>query len=133
MNEPEGRVIFRFKPNPEDDITGFDDVGSEQIVVEHEGAIAGLVVYGKSTRTGEWIANMGERHVIKRLLEMLMKVHLQHDEPCRLDHHGFCQNHYSGPPCLYGEIKAALNAAELPIGKWKYWDEESKEDNSDES
>ncbi len=114
---PEGRILFRFTPNPEDDITGYDQVGTEQVVIEEPKADGGVVIYGKSSRTGEWLANFGERHVIKRLLEMMMAVHMQHDEPCRLDHHGFCQSHLSGPPCLYAEIKQALADVRLPIGE----------------
>lgn len=112
---PEGRIIFRFTPQPEDNITGVDDVGAEHVVVEVAQCPAGLMVYGKHPKTGEWIANYGERHVIKRLLEMMMRVHLQHDEPCRLDHHGFCQSHYCSEPCLYAEIKKALESAVLPV------------------
>ncbi len=111
---PEGRILFRFTPNPEDDITGYDPIGDEHVVCECQG-FAGLVVYGKCR--GKWHANFGERHVIKRLLEMMMRVHLQHGEPCRLDHNGFCQAHFCGEPCLYGEIKAAMNAVVLPIGE----------------
>lgn len=68
--EPKGRILFRFKTNQSDNVTGNDDMPSECIVIEHGDAYAGLVVHGKSPRTGKWIVNWGERHVIRRLLEI---------------------------------------------------------------
>lgn len=114
MSKLEGRIIFRWTPMPEDDITGLDDVPMEYAVVEQPKAPGGLVIWGKR-RNGEWFANWQARHLVKRLLEMLMRVHIQHDEPCRLDHNGFCQSHYCSEPCLYAEIKKSLEAVELPV------------------
>lgn len=102
-----GKCIFRFTTNPEDDITGVDDMATEYVVIERRRADAGLVIWGKYA-DGTWTPNWGGRHVIKRLLEMLRAVHRQHDEPCRLDHNRFCQAHYCSDPCFYGEIRKAM-------------------------
>jgi hypothetical protein len=75
---PEGRVIFRMTTNPEDDITGIDDLAEEYVVIERKEAMAGLVIWGRYR--DEWHCNPSARHVVKRLLEMMMRVHLQHDE-----------------------------------------------------
>lgn len=67
---PQGRVLFRFKTRPEDNVTGHDDMAAEYVVIEYPQAHAGLVEFGKHPRTGEWIANWGARHIVKRLLEL---------------------------------------------------------------
>lgn len=104
---PESRILLRFTTLPEDNVTGVDDVATEYVILECPEAIAGLIVYGKISR-GEWIANWGGRHVIKRLLEWIVRIHQQHNEPCRLDHHGFCQAHYCSAPCVYGQTREAM-------------------------
>lgn len=104
---PEGKILFRFTTNPEDDVTGVDDVAAEYLILERPRGDAGLIVYGRRS-SGEWVGNWGGRHVIKRLLELLALVHQQHDEPCRFDHHGFCQEHGCDKPCLYAEIRKAI-------------------------
>ncbi len=30
------------------------------------------------------------------------------NEPCRIDHNGFCQAHFCHPPCLVGEARKFL-------------------------
>lgn len=37
------------------------------------------------------------------------------DEPCSLDHHGFCQTHYCHPPCPHERAKKLLS--KYPYGK----------------
>lgn len=104
----EGKVLFRFTTKPEDNVTGVDDIASEYAVVEIPRGIAGLMVYGCHPRTGRWTANWQARHVVKRMLELLQRVHEMHDEPCRYDHNGFCQAHFYSEPCLYGEIRNGI-------------------------
>lgn len=65
---PAGKVLYQFTTKPEDNVTGNDDMPAEIAVIECRG-YAGLVVWGRSARTGEWYPSHGDRHVIKRLLE----------------------------------------------------------------
>jgi hypothetical protein len=75
---PKGRVLFRFTTNPDDNVTGNDDVAIEYVVVECPTAMAGLVVHGRYGRG--WVVNPGERHVVKRLLEILDAYRTQRGE-----------------------------------------------------
>lgn len=40
--------------------------------------------------------------------DLLREVLAQHNDPCRIDHNGFCQEHLCGAPCLYARIREAL-------------------------
>lgn len=61
-----GDIVYRFTPKPSDDITGYDDIADEYIVLREKKADGGLVIYGK--HRGEWHANPNARHVVRRLL-----------------------------------------------------------------
>lgn len=47
-----------------------------------------------------------ERTELRALLEEF--VDSCGEEPCRFDHHGFCQEHMSSPPCLVAEARKML-------------------------
>ena len=45
---------------------------------------------------------------ISRIIELLEELMELFDEPCRHDHHGYCQEHFLGDPCVIAELKNAL-------------------------
>lgn len=54
-----------------------------------------------------WNAQVAYLVALEALLKEFMYV-CDGDEACRLDHHGFCQTHASGPPCYIAEARALL-------------------------
>lgn len=105
---PPGRVLFHFETELEDNITGYDDIAVEYAVMELPQGSAGLIIYGRH-KGGQWSANWGGRHVVKRLLELLGKVHEYNSEECWFDSSGFCQEHGCDSPCPYEQIADAFD------------------------
>lgn len=66
---------------------------------------------------GKWLAanDLEQRATIKRQAQEIarlreaLKVLLEHlEDDCRLDHHGYCQNHFVTIPCVYKQAQQAL-------------------------
>jgi hypothetical protein len=67
-DQPQGPALYAKDLHASDRIARFDDAPDKVFVEADPNAYAGLVVYGYHAERNEWIANWGERHVIRRLL-----------------------------------------------------------------
>lgn len=88
-----------------------DDI-LDDIEAAAQGKARGLPVFAHPADTLLLVADVrrlraAEGHAI-RLATILRKMEEKEEESCRLDHHGFCQSHGCGAPCLVAEAREAL-------------------------
>ena len=73
--------------------------------VESLDGFGGCIIWGYYESRKEWIANPNPRWLVTHLLTLVGE--LYDPAPCRLDHHGYCQEHFyfNNSPCPHKQAQ----------------------------
>ncbi|HEV8639415.1 MAG TPA: hypothetical protein VG370_34840 [Chloroflexota bacterium] len=94
----------------------FDRIYGGEVIKAGEPGIQAFPVavvcdFNRYDRDDERTANARLIAAAPDLLAALRALLAVDDEPCRFDHHGYCQAHHVSAPCIVGQARAAVAKA----------------------